>query len=135
MLRIFTGVVLEVVTFVLIGVDVVFRRTFSGSDSECFKFWTDIGFLTTGAISFSISFWFSARILVRSDVISFLRNVLILSSFSDWIFGVLLGRATQFSTSLLSEVEASNSHKANSVIVFFLASSNQFWLKRDLLKL
>ena len=82
LLRPHNGVVLEVVTFVLIRVDVVFGRTFSGSESECSKFWTDVGFLTTGAINFSISFWFSAGILVRSDMISLLKYVLISSSFS-----------------------------------------------------
>ena len=34
LLRLFTGVVLEVVVFVLIGVEVVFGRTLSGSESE-----------------------------------------------------------------------------------------------------
>ena len=46
-------------------------------------------FLTAGAISFNISFWFSAEILIISDLISFLRDVLISSNFSDCILGDL----------------------------------------------
>ena len=62
MLRLFTGVVLEVVAFVFIGVEVVLRKTFSGSEAEFSRFWTVAGFLTAGAISLNISFWFSARL-------------------------------------------------------------------------
>ena len=73
---IFTGVVLEVVAFVFIGVDVVLGKTFSESESEFSKFWRVTDFLTAGAISFNTSGWFSAKIVVRWDMISFLRNVL-----------------------------------------------------------
>ena len=118
-LRLLTGVVLEVVAFILIEVDVVFGRTVSGSESEFSKFWTDVGFLTTGAINFSISFWFSAMILVRSGINFLLRDVSFSSSSSDWIFGDLLGLATQFSTRLVSEVEASNFPETKSATATF----------------
>ena len=41
MLRLFTGVVLELVAFVLTGVDVLATEVFSGSESESWLFrWT-----------------------------------------------------------------------------------------------
>ena len=54
LLRLFTGVVLEVVVFDLIGVEVVFGRLPPGSESEFSKFWTIDVFLMAGAISFNI---------------------------------------------------------------------------------
>ena len=68
MLRLFTGVVLGlVVVSVLTGVDVLVTETFSGSESESWTFMWTVCFLFKGAISLSISFWFSARIFVKSE--------------------------------------------------------------------
>ena len=65
-LRLFTGVVLKVVAFVFMGVDVL-GKTFSGSESEFSRFWGVTGFFDNRGINI---FWFSAKILVRSDIIS-----------------------------------------------------------------
>ena len=54
MLRIFIGVFFEVFAFDFIEVEVVFGRLFSGSELSRFK--GIVGFLTTGAINFTISF-------------------------------------------------------------------------------
>ena len=73
LLRLFTGVILREVAVVLflIGVEVAFSRMFSDSESVSSAAVMMVWFLTGGAISFSISFWFSAKILVRSDMIFF----------------------------------------------------------------
>ena len=55
MLRLFTGVVLEVVVFVFLGVDVVLGKTFFGSESDFSRFWRVTGYLIAGAFSFNIS--------------------------------------------------------------------------------
>ena len=57
MLRLFTGVVLELVAIcVLTGVDVLATEMFSWSESESWVFELTGRFLLTGAISLSISF-------------------------------------------------------------------------------
>ena len=53
-------------------------------------------FLDVGAISFNISFEFSAKIFVRSDVIFFLSEDLISSRFSVSILEDLVVPATGF---------------------------------------
>ena len=65
LLRLFTGVILRVVVVVLflIGVEVAFSGMFSDSESVSSVTVMMVCFLTGGAISFSISFWFSARFL------------------------------------------------------------------------
>ena len=55
MLPLFTGVVLDF-AFVFVGVDVVLRMKFSGSESESSKFYRVVGLLTASAISFNFSF-------------------------------------------------------------------------------
>ena len=57
LLRLFTGVVLELVAIcVLTGVDVLATEMFSWSESESWMFELTKRFLLTGAISLSISF-------------------------------------------------------------------------------
>ena len=97
MLRLLIGVLLEVVAFDFIGVDVDAESLFSVSESECFTFRRIACFLTEGSLSLSIFFWFAAKSFVRSDIISFLSDVLISSNFSDCLFGDLLGPVTKFS--------------------------------------
>ena len=124
MLRLLTGVILRVVAVVLvfIGVDVTFSGMFSGSESVSSDALASACFLVTGAISFNISFWFSARILVRSDIISLLREDLISSRFSVSILGDLLVPATGFRFWLASGIGVSISVETNSSIAFL------FWL-------
>ena len=124
MLRLFTGVILLVVAVVLvfIGVDVAFSGMFSGSESVSSEVFIMAGFLVTGAISFSISFWFSASILVRSVIISFLRVVLISSRFSEMTLGDLLVPAKGFSFWLISGSGVSISVDTSSSAAFL------FWL-------
>ena len=124
MLRLFTGVILLVVAvdLVFIGVDVAFSGMFSGSESVSSEALTRVCFLVTGAISFSISFWFSAKILVRSVIISFLRADLIFSKFSEMTLGDLLVPATGFSLRLISGTGVSISVETNSSTAFL------FWL-------
>ena len=77
MLRLFIGVVLELVAVIILtGVDVPATETFSGSESESWTLAETGCFLLRGAINFSISFWFSANIFVKSARIFFLRDVL-----------------------------------------------------------
>ena len=124
MLRLFAGVVLELVAVCafLTGVDVVATETFSGSESESWAFMWTVCFLFKGAISLSISFWFSAKILVRSDMISFLRDVFISVWLSGSILGTLLELATRFSDGEFSVTEVSKSPETNSATAFL------FWL-------
>ena len=124
-LRLLTGVILRAVAVVLvfIGVDVAFSGMFSGSESVSSDALASACFLVTGAISFNISFWFSARILVRSDIISLLREDLISSRFSESILGDLLVPATGFRFWLASGIGVSISVETNSSIAAFL-----FWL-------
>ena len=82
----------------------------------------DILFLFKGAISLSISFWFSASILVRSDMIFFLRDVFISVRLSGSILGTLLELATRFSDGEFSVTEVSKSPETNS------ATACLFWL-------
>ena len=79
------------------GVDVLATETFSGSESESWVFIRTVCFLFKGAISLSISFWFSASILVRSDIISFLSDVFISANPSGPVLGTLLELAIRFS--------------------------------------
>ena len=99
MLRSLTGVVLRLTAVVLglLGVEVTGGRTFSDSESESSGTVRVVCFLTTGDISFSISFWFSAKIFVRSDKLSFLVVAFNSSKFSVGTFGDLLAPATGFS--------------------------------------
>ena len=76
------GLSLELVVFDFIVIDVDSGTIFSVSESESSTFRWIVGFLTARAINFSISFWFSSKIFVRSDIISFLRVVFNSSSFS-----------------------------------------------------
>ena len=132
-LRLFTGVVLEVVAFVLIGVDVVIGSTFSGSESEFSRFSVVVGFSTSGAISFNISFWFSARILVRSDIISFLRDILISSSFSGWVFREFIRTCyVAFSLIILRCWSFKLSWDYVGYSFPFLTSGGHFWLEKKL---
>ena len=124
MLRLFTGVILRVVAVVLflIGVEVAFPGMFSVSESVSSVAVMIVCFLTGGAISFSISFWFSAKILVRSDMISFLNEDLISSRFSVSTLGDLLVPATGFKFWLVSVIGVSISVETNSSTAFI------FWL-------
>ena len=54
MLRLFTGVFLKVIALVFIGVDVVFGRMFSASESELSKFWITLVFRTAVLLELSI---------------------------------------------------------------------------------
>ena len=120
-LRLFTLVVLELVAFVLTGVDVLATEVFSGSESESWLFrWTNgaNGFLFNGAMSFSISFWFSAIIFAKSDIISFLKDIFMSFKFSGCNLGNLLDLAMRFSGGLFSATEASKSPETSSATVF-----------------
>ena len=99
MLRLFTGVIfwLVVVALGFTGEDVIVGGTFSVSESDPSGTVEVACFLATGAISFNISFWISAKNLVRSEKISFLKEDFISSKFSVWTFGDLLVPATGFS--------------------------------------
>ena len=79
-------------------------------------------FLFKGAISLSISFLFSASILVRSDIISFLSDVFISAKPSGSILGILLELATRISGGKFSVIEVSKSPETNSATAFL------FWL-------
>ena len=85
---------------------------FSGSESVVGRLFSH------RAKSLSISFWFSPRILVRSNIISHLKDVFTSSKFSGWIRGDLLGPATELSGWLLSPTEDSNSPEASSATAF-----------------
>ena len=99
MLRLFTGVIiwLIVVAVGYTGVDVIVGGTFSVSESDPSGTVEVACFLATAAISFNISFWFSANILVKSDKIPFLTEDFISSKFSVWTSDDLLVAATEFS--------------------------------------
>ena len=123
LLRLFTGVVLELVAVcVLTGVDVLVTEMFSWSESESCMFELTERFLFAGAINLSISFWFSANIFVRSVIISFLRVVFISSRFSSSSLGFLLELGIRFPVELFSVKEASKSPDTNSATAFL------FWL-------
>ena len=118
LLRLLFGVVLGIVAVLIFtGVDVLATEMLSGSESESWTF-GQTGFLFEGAISLSISFWFSASILVKSVIISLLKDVFISSRFSGSILGFLLGPATRFSVVLFSAMEASKSPEASSATAF-----------------
>ena len=122
LLRLFTGVVFYTAVFDFTGYDVLATEMFSNSESESRSFrWTG-SFLFKGAMSFSISSWFSANVFVKSDMISFLIDVFISPKFSGSTLRVLQGPATRFSGCLLSATEASNSPETNSATAFL------FWL-------
>ena len=123
-LRLFTGVISRVVAVVLflIGVEVAFSGMFSDSEFVSSVAATMVCFLAGGAISFNISFWFSAKILVRSDMISFLNEDLISSRFSVSTLGDLLVPATGFKFWLVSSIGVSTSVETNSSTAFL------FWL-------
>ena len=87
---------------VLIGVEVAFSGTFSDSESVSSEAVITVCFLVVGAISFNTSFWFSTKILARSDIISFLSEDLICSRFSVSTLGDLLVPATGFRFRLFS---------------------------------
>ena len=103
MLRLFTGVGLELVAVVVLtGVDVLATETFSGSESVSWSFAEMGRFLLEVAISLSISFWFSANICVKSDRIFFLKNLFISSKFSGSVLRVLLEPAIKSSDGIFS---------------------------------
>ena len=106
----------------LIGVEVAFSGMFSDSESVSSVADMMVCFLTEGAINFSISFWFSAKILVRSDMISFLNEDLISSRFSVSTLGDLLVPVTGFRFWLVSTIGVSISVETNSSTAFL------FWL-------
>ena len=120
LLRLFIGVVLEAVAVVLflIGVDVAFSGMLSWSESDSSADLIAGCFLAVGAISFSISFWFSAKILVRSDIISFLSDNFISSKLSAEILGDLLVPATGFTLEVFSGREVSISVEISSSAAF-----------------
>ena len=123
LLRLFTGVVLELVAvIVLTGIDVLDTETSSGSESESWTFAVIGRFLFKGATSLSISFWFSANIFVRSARIPFLRDVFISSRFSSSVLTTLLELAIKSPDGICSVPEVSNSTEANSAIAFL------FWV-------
>ena len=124
MLRQFTGVILRVVVvvLVLIGVEVAFPGTFSDSESVSSVAVMMVCFLDVGTIRDNISFWFSAKILVRSDMISFLSEDLISSRFSVRTLGDLLVPATGFKFWLVSGIAVSFSVETNSSTAFL------YWL-------
>ena len=88
---------MERVAFDFIGVEVDEGCVFSVSESESSMFLWIVDFLTVGAISLNVSFWFSAKIFVRSEVTSILSDALISSLFSACYFGDLLAPPTKFS--------------------------------------
>ena len=98
MLRLFTGVILELVAVVVLtSADLLATEMFSGSESDSWSSVQMRRFLLKGAINLGISFWFSANISDRSDRISFLKDVYISSKFSRSILRVLLGPAIKSS--------------------------------------
>ena len=107
---------------VFTGVVVRAMAIFSESESKISNAWWSEDFLVTGARNFSSSLWFSARIFVKLDSISFLKDVFISSTFSSWILGDLLVHATRLSGWLLSATEDSISPEANYATTFL------FWL-------
>ena len=122
-LRLFTGVVLELVAvWALTGVDVLVTETFSGSESESWTSVRTVCFLFKGAISLSISFWFSASIFVKSDIPSSFRDVFISTRLSGSTLGTLLELAMRFSDGEFSATETSKSPETNSATAFL------FWL-------
>ena len=122
-LRLFTGVVLELFAIVVLtGVDVLATEMFSGSESESWSLVQVGHFLLKGAISLSISFWFSTSIFDRSDKISFLKDVFISSKFSGSILRVLLGPAIKSSDRIFSFTGVSKSPETSSATAFL------FWL-------
>ena len=124
MLRLLFGVILELVALVLplIGVEVAFSGLFSESESESSVDLNTVCFLTVGAISFSVSFWFSAEILVRSDMISFLSTDFIFSKLSVVTLGDLLVPTIGFSPVVFSGRGVSISVEISSSAAFL------FWL-------
>ena len=74
LLRLFTGVVLDTAVFDFTGVDVLATEMFSGSELESWSSKRARRFLFKGAISLSISFWFSANIFAKSLMISFSQS-------------------------------------------------------------
>ena len=119
MLRLFTGVVLEpVAVLVFTGVDVLATGTSPGSESDSWTFAETERFLLSGAISLNISFWFSASILVKSVMISLLKDVFISSRFPGPILGFLLGPAIRFSLELFSTTGVLKSPEASSATAF-----------------
>ena len=107
---------------ILIGVEVAFSGPFSDSESVSSEAVMTVRFLDAGAISFNVSFWFSARSLVRSDIISFLREDLISSRFSVSTLGDLLVPAAGFKFWLDSGIGVSISVESSSSTSFL------FWL-------
>ena len=82
MLRLFTGVVLELVSVVVFtGVDVLATEMFSDAESVPWSPGRIERFLLKGAISLGISFWFSAKLFVKSDKTSFSKIFLFHLSF------------------------------------------------------
>ena len=114
-LRLFTGVVLEPVA----GVDVLATGTSSGSESDSWTFAEFGRFLLSGAITLNISLWFSASILVKSVMISLLKDVFISSRFSGSILGFLLGPAIRFSLELFRLQGFRNLQKLVLLLFFF----------------
>ena len=123
MLRLFTGVVLELVAIVVLtGVDNLATEMFSGSESKSWSFVQVGHFLLKGAINLSISFWFSLRTFERSDKLSFLKDVFVSSKYSGSVLRVLLGPAIKSSDGIFSFTWVSKSPETSS------AKSFLFWL-------
>ena len=122
-LRLFTGVVLELVAIVVsTGVDVLATEVFSGSESESWSLAQMGRFLLKGGTYLSVSFWFSDSIFDRSDKISFLKDVYISSKLFGSILRVLLGPAIKSSDGIFSFTEVSKSPETSSATAFL------FWL-------
>ena len=81
----------------LTDVEIAVGSTFSVSESVSSMFKKLFCVFEVGAINFSISFWVSARILERSDMISLLSDVFVSSRLSRRILGSLLGPAMRVS--------------------------------------
>ena len=123
MLRLFTGVILKLVAIVVLtGIDVLATEVFSGSESESWSLVQLRRFLLEDAINLSICFWFSAKIFVRSDKISFLKDVFISSKFPGSILRVILGPAIKSLHGIFSFTGVSKSPETSSPTVFL------FWL-------
>ena len=116
---------------VLNGVEVAFSGTFSDSESVSSEAVITVCVLVVGAISLNTSFWFSAKILVRSDIISFLSEDLISSRFSVSTLGDLLVPATGFRFWLFSGNGVSISVETSSSTDFLFWLSVVIFSKRE----
>ena len=95
-----------------------------GYRKDVFSFRINIFYVSAviySATYFITSFWFSARILVRSDMISFLSDFFISSRLSRWTLGDLQGPAMGFYTCFFSVREVSITLETSS------STASPFW--------